>query len=62
MVKDVNAELVESDDEPDLKEGFFMVPELTLTMLMKCKKPHKEKILVFDYRSLYLFDHRTMFR
>ena len=52
----------ESDDEPELLEGFFLVPVLTLTDVVKCRKPTEQKVLVYENKSLFIFDHRTAFR
>ena len=39
MVKNSNESTTESDDEPDLREGFFLVPVTTLTDVFECNKP-----------------------
>ena len=40
MVKNSN-ESTESDDEPDLQEGFFLVPVMTLTDVFECNTPQE---------------------
>ena len=62
MVKDTDMEVEEHDEEPELVEGFFLVPEKYLSMILRCQKPVKEKVMVYAHRSLFMFDHRTMFR
>ena len=61
MVKD-ELESQEEDNEPNLKEGFFLVPVQNLNDVVRCIKPQDQKILVYEQRSLFIFDHRTKFR
>ena len=61
MVKD-DLESQEEDNEPNLKEGFFLVPVQNLHDVIRCYKVQEQKILVYGQKSLFVFDHRTKFR
>lgn len=56
-------EIKKSNDEgPEIIEGFFLVPEKTLASVLKCQKPKEERILVYEHKSVFIFDHRTILR
>lgn len=56
----------EKDPTPDLVEGIFTLDKTSYYDRF-CKKnlpesAKKQKIVIYDRRSLYLFDHNTWFR
>ena len=51
------------DANPNYQEGIFFIKRKTLRELLCCRPPkQKQKIKVYDARSLFLFHHDTSFR
>ena len=57
------------DPYPDLVEGiFYLQKSNTCERWFKCKisekpqDPQTDKIVIYDRRSVYLFDHKSRFR
>lgn len=66
LIEDLMSNATEKDPTPDLVEGIFTLDK-TSYYDRCCKKnlpdsAIKQKIVVYDRRSLYLFDHNTSFR
>jgi len=51
------------DPTPNLVEGIFFIKQITFRQIFCCRQQkQKQKIKVYDAKSLYLFHHDTMFR
>jgi len=51
------------DNNPNYAEGIFFIKKKSLKELLLCRPAkQKQKIKVYDARSLYLFHHETAFR
>jgi len=55
---------VESEDEtPNLKEAIFFIPQYKLKDAICCRKGEvDDKIVIYDFRSLYIFHHDNWIR
>lgn len=65
IFKDIMAENKEVDPTPDLVEGIFYLEQRSCFDRCSSKSADelkKTKIVVYDRRSLFFFDHETRFR